>query len=117
MQLSNIKKSIFIIIIAILIIIILKYLAIYNEEKLWPKYKEYREIKIGMTQNEVENMLGQPYKVYYKDNAPKNYYIEGWNYKKRNINNKVYIYLEGEPIAYIYFDNDDKVEYVFVGGS
>ena len=80
-------------------------------------YKEYRNIEIGMTLQEVEDRLGQPYKDYYKDNAPKNYYKEGWSYNKRDIINKVYIYLSGEPIAYIYFDDDDEVEYAFVGGS
>ena len=113
----NSKYLYTLIVILIILAVLLMYMLIKSKEHVFPKYKEYREIKTGMTQNEVENMLGQPYKVYYKDNAPKNYYIEGWNYKKRDINNKVYIYLEGEPIAYIYFNNKNKVEYVYVGGS
>ena len=92
-------------------------IVIDSKERLFPMYKEYRKIEIGMTQNEVEAKLGEPYKIYFKDTAPNNYYIDGYNYKKRDITNKVFIYIDGEPIAYIYFDNANIVEDVYVGGS
>jgi len=113
----NSKYLYTLIVILIILAVLLIYILIKSKERVFPKYKEYREIKIGMTQNEVENRLGQPYKVYLKDSAPEDYYIDGYSYNKRDITNKLYIYIDGEPIAYIYFDNYNKVEYVYVGGS
>ena len=66
---------------------------------------------------DATQILGQPWKVYHRDTAPKNYYVEGWTYKKRPIKEKVFIYLEGSPILYVYFDKTGKVEYTFIGGS
>lgn len=80
-------------------------------------YDLFGAVKVGMTEEEVTNLLGSPYKIYYKGTAPTNYYVEGYAYKKRDISNKVFIYIGVEPIAYVYFDNQNKVDDVFVGGS
>lgn len=80
-------------------------------------YDLFGAVKVGMADEEVTNLLGNPYKIYYKGTAPTNYYVEGYTYKKRDIPNKVFIYIGAEPIAYIYFDSQNKVEDVFVGGS
>ena len=114
---SKFKSILFFIFLCFLVFTIFKLFANYNAEILWPNYKEFNTIKIGMSQTQVEEILGKPYKVYYKNSAPENYYIDGRNYRKRDITNKVYIYLKEEPIAYIYFDQSNRVEYVYVGGS
>ena len=113
----NSKYLFILIIIFISIGVYIKFVLPDHEEILFPMYKEYRKIKVGMTQDEVENILGEPYKIYFKDTAPKDYYIDGYYYKKRYIKNKVFIYIDGEPISYIYFNDDDNVEYVYIGGS
>jgi outer membrane protein assembly factor BamE (lipoprotein component of BamABCDE complex) len=81
------------------------------------EYKKFQSIKPGMTESQVLGLLGKPERMYEKGTAPKDYYIEGYAFKERPITNKVYIYVGKEPIAYIYFDNRNKVEEAFVGGS
>lgn len=80
-------------------------------------YERYGVVKIGMTDEEVVNLLGSPYRVYDKATAPRDYYIDGYAHENREINNKVFIYISTEPIAYIYFDGENKVEDIFIGGS
>jgi outer membrane protein assembly factor BamE (lipoprotein component of BamABCDE complex) len=81
------------------------------------EYGRLRSIEVGMTEAEVVQKLGSPHEVHDAATAPENYYVGGYSYEKRRITNKVYIYIEAEPIAYVYFDNSNLVEYVFVGGS
>ncbi len=81
------------------------------------EYELLRSVKIGLTEEDVVELLGQPYKVYQATDAPDDYYVEGYSRKERRITGKVFIYIASEPIAYIYFDHDNKVEEVFVGGS
>jgi outer membrane protein assembly factor BamE (lipoprotein component of BamABCDE complex) len=81
------------------------------------EYARLRSIEIGMTEAEVVQKLGSPDEVHDAANAPENYYVAGYSYEKRRIANKVFIYIESEPIAYVYFDHRNRVEYVFVGGS
>jgi len=80
-------------------------------------YALFRSIKIGMSEQHVVNLLGKPVKIYSRGTAPKDYYVKGYSYKEREISNKVFIYIASEPIAYIYFDDQNNVEDVFVGGS
>lgn len=77
----------------------------------------FERIKPGMSESIVIEMLGGPYKIWTKENAPKYYYETGYQHEDREIKNKVYIYIGAEPIAYIYFNDQNIVEYVFVGGS
>lgn len=81
------------------------------------KYEKLRGIEIGMSERDVIKKLGSPTMTYTKDSAPKDYYVEGYSKKKREITNKVLIYVLGEPIGYYYIDNDGKVEDRHVGGS
>lgn len=87
------------------------------EETFQEQYGLFRSIKVGMTELEVVHTLGQPYKTYDAMSAPKDYYVQGYSYRRRQITNKVYIYIGTEPIAYIYIDKQGRVEEVFVGGS
>ena len=80
-------------------------------------YARLRSITIGMSEVEVVQRLGTPDQVHEAGNAPEDYYVGGYAYEKRRIANKVFIYIEAEPIAYVYFDPSNRVEYVFVGGS
>lgn len=81
------------------------------------EYEKFRAVKPGMTEEEVVQLLGKPFKVYEKETAPKNYYIEGYAFKERPITSKVYIYVASEPILYVYIDKNKKVEDMFLGGS
>jgi len=80
-------------------------------------YEGLRSIKVGMTEQGVIEKLGTPLHVYDKASAPKDYYVEGWSRRERAITHKVLIYIASEPIAYVYLDDQNKVEEVFVGGS
>ena len=97
------------------IILIIRLLGYGLFEK--PREELRSKIRIGMTEEEIKNVLGKPDKIYFKETAPKDYYDYGWAYKERAISNKVFIYRLGEPIAYVYFDETNRVEDVFVGGS
>ena len=81
------------------------------------EYERFRQVQIGMTETEVVALLGDPQRVFIKDTAPENYYVDGYSFKKRLITGKVLIYVGAEPIAYVYLDNKSVVEYVFIGGS
>lgn len=80
-------------------------------------YERFRSVRVGMTEQEVRNALGAPAQVYGRADAPEDYYVKGYSFRKRAITNKVLIYIAAEPIAYVYLDNQNKVEDVFVGGS
>ncbi len=121
MKKSSIKKSrvliislilLFAVFMALVLIIRVPYMESFNKAS-----EQFRSIKVGMTEDEVLNRLGTPEKVYNKATALKDYYIKGYAHKKREISNKVLIYTYGEAIAYIYLDEEDKVEDVFIGGS
>ena len=80
-------------------------------------YEKFGKVKVGMSEAQVRDMLGEPYKEYTRENAPQDYYVEGWEYEQRQIKKKVLIFIEGSPICYVYFDASGKVEHTFVGGS
>jgi outer membrane protein assembly factor BamE (lipoprotein component of BamABCDE complex) len=81
------------------------------------EYARFRAIEIGMSEADVRERLGRPHRIYYRATAPADYYAEGYEFKRRAITNKVFIHFATEPIAYVYFDEDNRVEEVFVGGS
>lgn len=81
------------------------------------EYIRFASIEVGIHESEVREALGKPNYVYLEATAPKRYYVDGYSFKKRPITNKVLIYIAAEPIAYVYLDDNDKVEEVFVGGS
>ncbi len=81
------------------------------------EYRLFRQIKPGMTEEHVVELLGQPYKTYEKSTAPADYYVKGYSFKQREITHKVLIYVRIEPICYVYINREGVVEDVFVGGS
>jgi len=80
-------------------------------------YAAFRAIQPGMTQEEVESTLGEPTRSYTRENAPEHYYVEGYSHENRTIRHKVFIYMRAELIAYVYFDQSNRVEHTFVGGT
>jgi hypothetical protein len=81
------------------------------------EYKRFESIKVEMTEEEVVASLGKPVHIYTKDDAPESYYVEGYSCKERQISNKVLIFIASEALAYVYLDEKNEVEEVFVGGS
>lgn len=82
----------------------------------------HREIEaklaLGLTEAEIIRVLGRPpAHVFDRSNAPADYYVDGWSRKERPITNRVLIFRFGEPICYVWIDNDGRVEDYFVGGS
>ena len=83
-----------------------------------PYFSRAAAIKRGMPEAEVRERLGEPWHVYDAESAPEDYYVEGYSYRRRPISNKVLIYFGGlDLIVYVYTDNEDRVEYVYIGGS
>lgn len=80
-------------------------------------YEQLRKVKTGMSEEEVRSILGVPQHEYNRATAPTPYYVKGWAYKERPITNKVLIYIRSEPIAYVWIDQNGRVEDVFIGGS
>lgn len=115
MTLSQTKKVLLGATIVVAALLLANALVFHNAFK--DEYELFHAVKPGMSEAEVVNLLGSPYKVYEKAAAPKNYYLEGYSFKERPITNKVFVYVGTEPIAYIYFDDKNKVEETFVGGS
>jgi hypothetical protein len=70
-----------------------------------------------MSEEDVRTLLGPPDQQFTAQNAPGDYYIDGYSYKRREISGKVLIYRGAEHVAYFYIDNSSRVEDVFVGGS
>jgi hypothetical protein len=81
------------------------------------EYRRLRSVDVGMSEEEVTAALGPPLHVYSKATAPNPYYLEGYSYKEREITNEVLIFVATEAIAYVYIDEKNEVEEVFVGGS
>lgn len=81
------------------------------------EYERFRAVQLGMTENQIRALMGEPYKLYGADRGQTDYYIPGYSYEQRRITNKVLIYIGTEAIAYIYLNDADRVEHLFVGGS
>jgi len=99
-------------VVSLLIIYLLGRLVFLDED-----YKLFKSVKVGMGESQVQELLGEPDKVYYASTAPEHYYVKYYTYKKRDITNKVFIYTRMEYIAYVYFDHENKVEYIYIGGT
>jgi outer membrane protein assembly factor BamE (lipoprotein component of BamABCDE complex) len=90
----------------------------YRWKNASPEYIKAKQIKIGMDEKEVYKLLGQPFKIYEKETAPENYYLEGYAIRKRRITNRVLLYGVGpDEVWYIYIDRQNRVEYITRCGS
>ena len=70
-----------------------------------------------MSEAQVRHNLGKPHKVYLAGSAPEDYYVSGYSYRARPISGSVLVYVSGEPICYVWLNEDGNVEDYFVGGS
>lgn len=85
---------------------------------LWAEgYQKFESVKPGMSQLEVEKLLGEPAYYYQKATAPQNYYVGGYSYREKPIEHSVLIYVGVEPIAYYYLDEAGRVDEIYIGGS
>lgn len=84
---------------------------------VWPELRAYESIRFGITEHEVRARLGEPFRTYTRETAPKNYYLPSYGYEERQITNKVLIYVTSEPILYVYLDSRSRVEDVVLGGT
>jgi outer membrane protein assembly factor BamE (lipoprotein component of BamABCDE complex) len=82
-----------------------------------PDYERFESIEVGMKEDEVRQLLGPPTREYSASDAPEDYYVPGFSFKRRPISGRVLIYVGVEPIAYIYLDKEGRVEDTFIGGS
>ena len=71
----------------------------------------------GMSPSEVRERLGEPDIVHHAETAPEEYSLEGWARRERGITSEVWIYVLGEPVCDVWFDEAGLVEETFVGGS
>ena len=110
-------KILLIVVVVISLLMLVVSARIIRNQIFGDEYRRLETVKIGMSEKEVIGLLGQPHKIYYRDSAPKNYYVPGYSHKERNISNKVFIYSFAEPITYYYFDESNRVEDIFIGGS
>lgn len=109
-------RAVLLLIFALLVgLVLIARLAVHNT--FGEEYERFRQVEEGMTEEQVRGLLGEPFKEYTRGAAPPDYYVEGYSFKRRPINDKVLIYVATEPIAYIYLDRQGRVEEVFVGGS
>jgi len=115
MTLSRLKKVLLGIATVVAVFLIANALVFHQAFK--EEYALFRAVKLGMSEVEVVKLLGSPHKIYEKATAPKNYYLEGYSFKERPITNKVFVYIGTEPVAYIYFNDNNRVEGTFLGGS
>ena len=79
--------------------------------------KEWEGVQKGMTEQQVEDLLGSPEHALLASSAPKDYYLKSYSYEKRKITHKVWMYTVLEWALYVYFGKDGKVEHTYIGGS
>ncbi len=82
-----------------------------------PKRQVEAKLELGLTAAEVVERLGEPNHVHHADTAPEDYYVEGWARRERPITSTVQVFILGEPICYVWYDEEGLVEDWFLGGS
>ena len=82
-----------------------------------PRERVRSQLELGLTAAQVVERLGDPDRVYDADAAPEDYYVDGWAHRERPITSTVQIFILGEPICYVWYDENQRVEDWFVGGS
>lgn len=77
----------------------------------------WSRIKLGDPEARVLSLLGKPFRVFDKATAPSNYYVSGYQFKRRSISGKVLIYSRKDLVYYIWIGPTSVVEDLFIGGS
>ena len=73
-----------------------------------PDYDELEAVEIGWSAAEVVARLGAP-TVVYDSSMTGDYYVSGYEHERRRITDRVFIFVRGEPIAYVYLDAMGRV--------
>jgi outer membrane protein assembly factor BamE (lipoprotein component of BamABCDE complex) len=83
-----------------------------------PFVSQVGQVRSGMTEGQVLDILGAPAEVHLASEAPDDYYVRGYDYKRKKITGKVLVYVGGsDAICYVWVDPHGRVEDVFLGGS
>ncbi len=77
----------------------------------------WEQVRIGDTEQRVRSLLGPPRKEYDRENAPVEYYINGYGRPERPVSLRVLIYLDADLVMYVWIDESGKVEDIFTGHS
>ena len=81
-------------------------------------YKKMTSIRVGMTESQVVDLLGEPPAILYAEYAPKINQEYGLYGKEIKNINKCLIYYHGiDLIGHYFLDEDGKVYFVNVGGT
>jgi hypothetical protein len=86
-------------------------------EAFGAEYAKLRLVEPGMSETDVHDLLGQPFRSYRRADAPADWHVTGYARPVRRIDSKILIYVRSEAIAYVYIGPDGLVQEVFVGGS
>ncbi len=82
-----------------------------------PSRTLWSQVSIGDGLDSVRRILGNPAQEYTRDSAPEDYYISGYRRRERAISKRVLIYRGADLVFYVWFDENERVEELFVGGS
>ena len=83
-----------------------------------PTLAEWSQIRIGDTEQRVLAILGTPSAQYDRDTAPLRLDAELMARRPRPNRSKVFVYVGGADLTmFVWFDNDGKVEDIFITGS
>jgi hypothetical protein len=78
----------------------------------------FKGVRLGMTSEEVVDLVGEPQWVHEGPATEESeYYVDGYARRRRPVTGRVFIYVRGEAICYVYISPEDRVEEVFIGGS
>ena len=76
------------------------------------------KLRLGLTEPEIVELMGRaPDHAYDRKSAPRDYYVPNYSRKERPIDNRVIVFILGQPIVYVWFDKAGRVEDYFVGGT
>ncbi len=92
-------------------------IAVRSQMENWrePTRLHWNTVAIGQDASSVRIALGPPRFSYNADDAPPNYYVDGYARRERPISGRVFIYQQADLICYIWFDQSGLVEEVFIG--
>jgi len=118
----KIKKFFYIgcisIVVVLIVLVIGGYFMSLGSDYHKTKERIMHEIKIGMDVSEVIRILGEPSSYYKSGTKPAKYNEMGFYCTTyRVVSGSLYLYDEGEAVAFIFFNKEYKVEYICIGGS
>ena len=68
--------------IVIFLLVLVFGVRVISDRMFGDEYRRLEVVKLGMSENKVIELLGNPHKVYYRDSAPKDYYVPGYAHKE-----------------------------------